>query len=63
MKVGVAAALLVSIAILFFHRERQVALDSQRTNVKSEATVEFKPVLSKETDPCNILPPLEGWRS
>jgi hypothetical protein len=62
--VSTAAALLFSTAILLFQHEKQVADGLRRTNLKSMgATVEFKSVLSKETDPCNILPPLPDSRS
>ena len=62
--VSTAAALLFSAAMVLFQHEKQVADRSRGTNLKSmDATVEFNPVLSKETDPCNILPPLADWRS
>jgi anti-sigma-K factor RskA len=62
--VGAAAALLFLAAILLIHHENQVAEGSRTGKLKSmETKVEFTSVVTKETDPCNILPPLPDWHS
>jgi hypothetical protein len=64
LALGTAAALLFSAAILLLPHREQVADGSRRDDLKSiGTTVEFKSVVSKDTDPCNILPPLPDWRS
>jgi hypothetical protein len=62
--VSAAAVLLLSTAIVFLQRDKHVLSGMRRNNPDSTgATLEFNPSLSKETDPCNILPPLADWRS
>ena len=64
LAVGTAAALLFSAAIFLLPHREQVADGSRRDDLKSiGTTVEFKSVVLKDTDPCNILPPLPDWRS
>lgn len=62
--VSAAAALLVSTAIILFQKDKQIPDGLRRDNAQSVGVeVEFNLVHSKETDPCNILPPLADWRS
>jgi len=62
--VSSAAALLFSSAIILFQHEKQVADGSQKNKLEwMGTTIEFNPLISKETNPCNILPPFADWRS
>jgi hypothetical protein len=63
LSASVAAILLVTIGIAGWRANRKAVSESGRTSPSANsAMVAVTVVQTKETDPCNILPPLHNWR-
>jgi hypothetical protein len=63
LSAAVAAILLVTIGVAGWRANRKAVSEPDRTSPSANsAMVAVTVVQTKETDPCNILPPLHNWR-